>query len=160
MDIAAYAITPAIAERVGNLGAATVGVDAKTVAANMTRLGRKGGRAVLAEIDGELVGSTLYSDALQFREVSGHFGLSDEIMSYGKTLLPYYIYLRKDLLSKGISSKLRSARDADAVKHGYEYSLVMAAPNAALHAWGVREGDTELKGFADTYGRPIFIHKL
>lgn len=160
MDITASAITPAIAERVANLGAATVGVNVKTLTTLITRLGRKGGRAVLAEIDGELVGSNVYGDALRFGEVSGYFGLSDEIMSWGKTFLPCFIYLRKDMLSQGMSSTIRSARDADAVKHGYEYGLVMGAPTPALHAWGVREGDTELKGFADTYGQPVFIHKL
>jgi len=160
MDITASAITPAIAARVANLGAATVGVNAKTITTLITRLGRKGGRAVLAEIDGELVGSNVYGDALRFGEVSGHFGLSDEIMSWGRTFLPSFIYLRKDLLSQGMSSTIRSARDADAVKQGYKYGLVLGSATPAIHTWAVREGDTELKGFADMYGQPVFIHKL
>lgn len=160
MDITAVPITPKVAADIAALGAEAVDADLAQSVTNITTIGRKGGRALLAKIDGELVGSYVYGDALTFPIVAKDFAFTDALMLMGKTSLGSFIYLKKGLLRKGMTSELRAARDVDAISQGYKYVLVYAAATPALHAWAVREGDIPLADFVDDYGQPALMHKL
>lgn len=160
MDITAVPISPKIAKAIATLGVEAVGADVDQSTKVIETIGRKGGRAVLAKVNGELVGSYVYGDALTFPLIAKDFALTDALMSMGKTSLGSFIYLKKGLLHKGLTSELRDARDVDAITQGYEYVLVYAAATPALHAWAYREGDVPLVGFKDDYGQPALLHKL